>query len=229
MSTKTRDLFIALGLSVLFTSLAIGLGIVITMLFGGKNVGPGMCVAMLILYWPFAMTCARVVTRLHHRDHARRFDPVRASLEEAWVMEGRELDYRNELLQKLFASLGVAAKPEAPLPTGTRVDAYMEFDDEDWYVTIKKGLNNQKRLLLQGEVEDIILHAPRRDRDLWICVIIGLSEDVSADEISHFEQLVRYAVHRSAYNSRKHWTGEKSPSVHIEVLPAIVPADKPQA
>lgn len=226
---RVRNIFLALGFGVISTGLVLGLGIAITMLFGGKDTGPGMVVAVFVLVWPLGAILGRMASGLRHRDRIRRFDSVRTSLNEAWLMEGREVDYRNELLRKILSSLGVVAKPEAPLPTGTRVDAYMEFGGEDWYVTIKKGLNNQKRLLLQGEVEDIILHAPRRDRDLWICVIVGLSERESADELSHFEQLVRYAVHRSAYNSRKHWTGEKSPSVHIEVLPAIVPADKPRA
>jgi hypothetical protein len=73
-------------------------------------------------------------------DYDRRLGPVKRSVESCGLMtEKRELDYRHRLVDQIFSSLHVA-QPEAPLPSGTKVDAYMEFG-EDWYITVKRGLN----------------------------------------------------------------------------------------
>lgn len=95
------------------------------------------------------------------RDFEHRRQPLRDIVDEHWRMEGSEGTYRQQLVRSLMRRISSTARPEAPLPTGTRVDIALEFGGDDWFITIKKRLNNQKRLVLQGEIEDILRHAPR--------------------------------------------------------------------
>jgi hypothetical protein len=161
---------------------------------------------------------------LEWADRERRLGPVQESVEACWLMvEKKEPEYQRRLIKQILRTLNVAAKPEAPLPTGTKVDAYMEFGNEDWYITIKRGIDNQKRLILQGEIEDIILHAPHRDRDLWICVVVGLSDEEDANELAHFEALCKYAMQRSIVDGY-HRQQDGGRRINIEVLHAIIPS-----
>lgn len=193
----------------------------LSLLFGG---GYELWCLLCCLPWTgvVALLCSvvrRLELDLEQADYKRRLGPVKQSLRACGMMAGKELQYRNRVVRQVLDTLKVVSKAEAPLPTGTRVDAYMEFGDEDWYITIKRGLNNQKRLILQGEIEDIILHAPRKDRDLWICVVVGLSKKFDAQEISHAKHLWHYALCRSLLNARV-----SGPRVNIEVMHAIIPS-----
>lgn len=181
-----------------------------------------------IALFPVLILVARRDEELKQANYDRRLEPVKRSVETCWRMtETRELDYRHRLVEQLFSSLEVPARPEAPLPSGTRVDAYMEFEGEDWYITIKRGLDNQKRLKLQGEIEDII-HAPQKDRDLWICVVVGVSHPLDFTEVAHLKQLCEYVAQHSIVDARAQRTrngDEDKPRVNIEVLPAIIPTE----
>ena len=121
-----------------------------------------VCVALFI---PVSLILDRRDREDRRSAYQKRLRPVRDLVRSCMVMEGKESEYQHRLLHRLRETLHVVSKPEAPLPSGTRLDAYMEFGDEDWYITIKRRIDNPKRLILQGEIEDIILHAPRRDRD----------------------------------------------------------------
>jgi hypothetical protein len=171
---------------------------------------------------------SRLKVNLEIAHYDRRLEPVQQTVDACWLMpEKKEVEYRHRLVRQLLRSLDVVAKPEAPLPTGTRVDAYMEFGDEDWYITIKRGLKkNQQRLILQGEIEDIILHAPHHDRDLWICVVVGLSEEDDANELAHFKALCEYAAQRSISTIANHLFQPEGGSrpINIEVMYAIIPS-----
>jgi hypothetical protein len=194
----------------------------------GNETGSWAGVGMLIAFGgtlPLLGFVSRLEAKLKEADYERRLAPVRQSVEACWLMEGKENDYRRDLLRQLYQSLSVASKPDAPLPSGTKVDAYMEYGDEDWYITIKRGLNNQKRLILQGEIEDIILHAPRPDRDLWIYLVIGMTDPEDPQELSHLHRLCEYAGFRSALHHRGYHTGEDEPRVNIEVMVAIIPSE----
>lgn len=190
----------------------------------GSWAGVGMLLA-IIGSMPMLAVVSRLEERLKETDYERRLAPVKESIEACWLMPGKENDYRHQLVRQLFRTLNVVAKPDAPLPTGTKVDAYMEFGKEDWYITIKRGIDNQKRLTLQGEIEDIILHAPRRDRDLWIYVVVGITDRENAGEWSQLHQLCEYAGVRSVLHHRGIHTGEVESRVNIEVMVAIIPSE----
>lgn len=180
---------------------------------------------MLVGMIPVARLAGRYELDLELADHDRRLGPVQQSIETCWLMvEKKEPEYQRRLIEQILRTLNVAAKPDSPLPTGTRVDAYMEFGDEDWYITIKRGLDNQKRLILQGEIEDIILHAPHRDRDLWICVVVGVSDELDPTELAHFSQLCDYAAQRSMVDG-EHLQKKHSRRINIEVLHAVIPSN----
>lgn len=183
----------------------------------GLWVLPGMALYIMGLIF-----LGRYYKRLKKADYERRLRPVREALETRWQMTGSEKDYQRELLQHLFYQLSLIPKPESPLPSGTRVDAYLEHGNEDWYITIKRGLSNQKRLILQGEIEDIILHAPNNKRDLWIFVIVGLGPEEDPNEMAQLDHLLNYAVHRSLVNGRSNEPRAGAPSVNIELMPAII-------
>ncbi|PRP95391.1 hypothetical protein ENSA5_39760 [Enhygromyxa salina] len=194
----------------------------------GNETGSWAGVGMLLAFggsFPLLGVVSRLEAKLEEADYARRLAPVKESVEACWLMEGKENDYRHLLVKQLFHTLNVVAKPDAPLPTGTKVDAYMEFGKEDWYITIKRGINNQKRLILQGEIEDIIVHAPRRNRDLWIYVVVGITDREDYQELSHLRQLCEYAGFRSALHHRGIHTGEEEPRVNIEVMAAVIPSE----
>ncbi len=124
----------------------------------------------LLLLFPALMASSRLAKREmleERREFERRHRPLRDIVDEHRRMEGSEGAYRQQLVRSLIQRISTTARLEAPLPTGTRVDIALEYGGDDWFITIKKGLNNQKRLVLQGEIEDILRHAPRKGRDLW--------------------------------------------------------------
>lgn len=213
MTWKPRNLlfpgYLLLAIVVIFTAAG--------RLDNGLWVLPGM-----VLYIIGLIFLARYYKRLKKADYERRLRPVREALEARWQMIGSEKDYQRELLQHLFYKLSLIPKPESPLPSGTRVDAYLEHGNEDWYITIKRGLSNQKRLILQGEIEDIILHAPNNKRDLWIFVIVGLSSESDPNEMAQLDNLLNYAAHRSVVNGRSNEPRAGGPCVNIELMPAII-------
>jgi hypothetical protein len=104
--------------------------------------------------------------------------------------------YRAELVRHLLESLEVLASKEQSLPSGTRVDAVMDYKGADWYITVKVGLNNQQRLTIQGEIEDILLHAPAGNRDLWIVVVVGVDDDPASSVWGQIKHLYSYTINR---------------------------------
>lgn len=141
--------------------------------------------------------------------------PILDAIEQGPAMDGAELKYHKDLVRHFLATVEVHALREQSLPTGTKVDAAMEFGGADWYITVKRGLTNQQRLTLQGEIEDILLHAPRRGREIWIVVVVGVEEDPAAPTWSQLRHLLHYTVMR---------LGERD-GVTIEIVP--VPRSSP--
>jgi hypothetical protein len=112
-------------------------------------------VLLAMLPFAFAAAIAKgvVVAKLRERRHL----PVLLVVSGArWFERDREPCFRDALATELARRLGLSAKPEAGMRTGTHVDLHFEFADEHWFLTLKQKLDNQKRLILQGELSDII-------------------------------------------------------------------------
>ena len=125
----------------------------------------------------------------------RRYAHVLSVVRGHGELRGRETLYRDLLALHLSRQLSTTVKPELPLLSGTRVDLELEYESDDWYITIKRQLNNQRRLVLQGEIDDILRHAPIRGRNLWIVVVVGVISD--ANELAHLRTLREFADERS--------------------------------
>lgn len=179
----------------------------------------------VLLFGALGLYALVLQPRLESRALARRLKPVLAVFEQAGPMHEKrhETAYRNALLGHVLAGLTDTQKPESPLPTGTRVDAWFEHDGDDWYVTVKKGIDNQRRLTLQGEVEDILLHAPDRKRDMWIVIVIGLDPGAigNPETAAQLTSLRRYAAQRSSQVLEL----ESSRSRYIEVVEIATSSD----
>lgn len=118
---------------------AVGLPILLTKTVGGDHDQWSLGCFFLALFVtrlliPFI---SRLEVDAELADYNRRLKPVQQLVDDCWLMvEKKELDYRRRFVQQILHNLKVVAKPDSPLPTGTKVDAYMEFGDEDWYITI---------------------------------------------------------------------------------------------
>jgi hypothetical protein len=80
-------------------------------------------------------------------------DSVKTALESFTYKGGLpETKFRDELTKYLSKNLGAGMKREAGIHgEGTRVDIYFEHLGEDFIVTIKQGLSEQKTKTLLGE------------------------------------------------------------------------------
>jgi hypothetical protein len=68
---------------------------------------------------------------------------------------------------------------------------------------------------LQGEIEDILLHSPKRGKHLWIVVVLGIPADASPTLWGQFNALVEYTAHRAVEASRSN----NRRNVSIEIAP----------
>lgn len=174
--------------------------------------------------------------RFEKAKRTRHMKPVLDAIQSGPIMTGPEKQYHEELLRHLGAELPVAPKPESPLTTGTRVDAFMSFDDADWYLTVKRpskrGFGNQQRLVLQGEIEDILATA-RHDRRIRILALVGtpikFGDDekpfISENDTAQLMTLMAYAQRRvGEFCSSSHYTGNERTAreLIIEVVPVPV-------
>lgn len=98
-----------------------------------------------------------------------------------WSAGFMELQYRESLRSHIERSLGVRPSPERPLSSGTRVDLWFEYEQIEYFVSIKKlesRAANQQRLILQGEVEDILADVvARKVSQYHIVLVIGVSSE----------------------------------------------------
>lgn len=139
-------------------------------------------------------------SRLHGRARARRVAPFLEVLERSGCMDKNEADFQTRLFSNC-TRLSLEVKPECPIRSGTRVDGWMRFDGDDWYITTKRGLDNQQRLRLQGEIEDILLHCSNPNKHVsighvWIVVVVGVPETPSPTFVGQLNALREYARHR---------------------------------
>lgn len=111
-----------------------------------------------------------------------RTEPIVIAIEELpWTAGFSELQYRESLRIHIERSLAVRPWPERALSSGTRVDLWFEHEKMEYFVSIKKlktRAANQQRLILQGEVEDILADvASRKVGDYHIVLVIGVSSE----------------------------------------------------
>lgn len=157
----------------------------------------------LVVTTPVFLKLRKVQSAVESRALERRAAPVLEVIKKVGPMTSRETAYHRALIDRLFTDLSPILKGESPLPSGTTVDAWFRHDGDDWYVTVKradkrkKEFTNQQRLTLQGEIEDILLHAPKRGKDLWVVVILAIPENASAVTLGHVNLLIEYATSRA--------------------------------
>jgi len=162
-----------------------------------------------VAYFP-AMTAlifllARARDGLRDWIHLARILPVHNALESVtWHSAWTEGQYRDAMVEVLHAELGARQKAERPLRigTGTRVDIWASYRNVEWYITIKKGLNNQQRLTLQGELEDILRDVKQEKRqDVGIVIIIGVQKERAGKIESHAAALEDHTIRRQLGSS----------------------------
>ena len=188
-------------------------------------VGVSLLAAALVPQYPSLAFGVTIVASFYGSIHLRayldiraletRLSPVLEVLKRVGPMASKEKDYQRVLVAQFFSEFSAGLKPESPLPTGTRVDAWMNYDGDDWYITVKRGLSNQQRLCLQGEIEDILLHSPKRGKDLWVVVVLGIPEEPSSEVIGQLNALLDYTINRASEQR----TAQKAREVNIEIAP----------
>lgn len=156
--------------------------------------------AFVVVFLGCAYGLGRLRISFDARARHRRMQPFLEVLERTGPMDGKEGAYQASLLGNC-ARLTLDVKPESPVRSGTRVDGWMRFAGDDWYITIKKGLSNQQRLRLQGEIEDILLHCPTHEGSLWIIVVVGVPAFPSPTLVGQISALVDYASRREGLGS----------------------------
>lgn len=127
--------------------------------------------------------------------------------------EKPEATYQAELIKHLMSTLATLPVKEQVLPSGTKVDIVMDHAGATWFITLKRGLNNQQRLVIQGEVEDILMYATD-EREHWILIVVGMDVDPASAGWGQLLRLQEYAVLRSQRDGRR-----RHHDVHIEVVP----------
>ena len=129
---------------------------------------------------------ATIVNVRRRSRRERRDEPVLdAILRFEWREGWREITYRDELARNIHVELQTMQRREEPLRTGTRVDLTVRLGQVEFYLTIKRNIDNQARLTLQGEAEDIVAEcrARRGNGAATIVVIIGRPADVDEADI----------------------------------------------
>jgi hypothetical protein len=116
-----------------------------------------------------------------------------------WNREWKETEYTRRLADHLAAAGILPAKHQAPLQQiGTRFDVLAVYRREHWLITAKKGLDNQSRMVLQGEIEDAIRdwqHPPRTT--LHVLVLIGIEQE-NAETGAQYDTLIRHLGQRTS-------------------------------
>lgn len=129
-----------------------------------------------------------------------RFTSLSQVIEElGWEPAWTEAEYRANLVEHLHSSLGVRQKAEFPVATGSRVDIWISFRDAEWFITIKRGIDNQKRLTMQGEAEDIVSEIiAKKIKRAVIVAVVGVREDRPGMQETHIASLEERLLHRHA-------------------------------
>jgi hypothetical protein len=221
MSKNTRS-----GLIMVSVMMFLPFGFMIGAAKLGINHGLGLLVGYAVVVGGGALWYRR-----NTKAGERRLEQCRKlleAIEQGPIMDGRELEYQKDLVRHFLTSLEIMASREQSLPSGTKVDVVVEYHDADWYVTLKRGLDNQQRLTIQGEIEDILLHVPRGRRDLWIVVVVGVDGDAASPVWGQLKHLLKYTLHRPVMRPLGHYSSEKDQDrgqVFIEIVP--VPMSSP--
>jgi len=113
--------------------------------------------------------------------HLVRVDPIEKAIRcTQWEPKWGELQFRNHLVEHLANVLDVRPQPERPLSQGTRVDVWFTFEQCEYFLTLKRlefGSANQQRLVMQGEVEDILHDLSARNVERFhLIAVIGVPE-----------------------------------------------------
>ncbi len=173
---------------------------------------------LVVLGVQFMLFIAALIVWKRRRCHARERQCtwVQNILDDCGPAVGGENVIRDMLALRFANELDVVPfKRESPLASGTRVDVRFDLPDADWHFTIKRGLENQQRLTLQGEIEDILLHAPRTKRSLWIFVVVGLCKETI--KMVYLEQLMALQ-HYAAVRERTASTEE----CEVHIVPRLL-------
>lgn len=138
--------------------------------------------------------------RQWHQEHQEKFDAWmtwaqsklddvhRVVLRTGSLSPGKESLYNKKLVRRVLAELAPGAVLNQPLTTGTRVDAWFEYSGMSWFITVKDQLPNQMRLLLQGEVEDILREA-KPGIATWVVVVVLTEPEPHLNTISQLQRL----------------------------------------
>jgi len=146
--------------------------------------------------------------------------PLFAAIEEiTWRARWKETKFRDALLEHLHSRFHLTQRHEAPVERGTSVDLRIAYRGVDWFVTIKKGLSNQKRLMLQGEVEDILAHVRDRKRKFGILVLLGMSAANPGKQETHASSLENHLAERGFAAERYHGKDIRSYVLRLTMKP----------
>lgn len=117
-----------------------------------------------------------------------------------WQGGWSEKAYKDELVTVLSRELGVRPQPERPLASGTRIDICLRHDGTEHFISLKKlsGNANQQRLVLQGELEDIMRELKLRGIKRYrVTMIVGVPAE-HAKHSHHLTQLQGHVCRRMA-------------------------------
>lgn len=139
-----------------------------------------------------------------------------------WIDAWKEPEYTRRLADHLFAQGIAPVKHQLELGrVGTRVDVFAVHRGEEWIITVKRGLNNQERLRLRGEVEEIVHEwKPVHGRRLHIVVALGGVTENLADFFAQIETLLRHLGDRAgglARDRRQHARYQ----MHLALIPMV--------
>lgn len=144
-----------------------------------------LLIATLCILWPLGLSteCSELVKLSYAY-------PLLCAIKNVdWCSTWEEWRYRSRLMEHLDTSLGVRQKCEYGVYGGTRVDLWIRFRNVEWYVRFKKGLDNQKRLNLQGEAEDILAHSGKKEIGIIDVIGITLEKPAPAEQKTHIANL----------------------------------------
>lgn len=115
-------------------------------------------------------------------------DVHRVVLRTGNLSPGNETLYNEKLVRRVLDELAPGAVLNHPLRTGTRVDAWFEYSGMNWFITVKDRLGNQQRLILQGEVEDILREA-KPDITTWVVVVVLTDPEPQLNTVAQLQRL----------------------------------------
>jgi len=115
-------------------------------------------------------------------------DVHRVVLRTGNLSPGNETLYNEKLVRRVLDELAPGAILNHPLSTGTRVDAWFEYSGMNWFITVKDRLGNQQRLILQGEVEDILREA-KPAITTWVVVVVLTDPEPQLNTVAQLQRL----------------------------------------